>query len=123
MKINCIIIEDEPIALQKTKNYILKVPSLNLLSTFDNGIDAMVYINSNKIDLIFLDIKMPGMTGLEAAQAISHLTHIVFITAFDQYAVEAFEHGAIDYVLKPYRPAELKKKILEYAPHRIVDYV
>ena len=76
-------------------------PELDIVAQAKNGEEAIELVKLHKPDFVFLDIRMPGKTGLEAAEAIAGLAHIVFITAYDQYAVEAFEHGAIDYVLKP----------------------
>jgi DNA-binding LytR/AlgR family response regulator len=76
-------------------------PELQILAQAKNGEEAIELVKQHQPDFAFLDIRMPGKTGLEAAQAIAGQTHIIFITAYDQYAVEAFEHGAVDYVLKP----------------------
>ncbi len=76
-------------------------PELEIVAQAKNGQEAIDLVVTHQPDFAFLDIRMPGKTGLEAAQAIAGKTHVVFITAYDQYAVEAFEHGAIDYVLKP----------------------
>jgi len=76
-------------------------PELDIVAQAKNGEEAIAMVALHRPDFAFLDIRMPGKTGLEAAQAIAGQTHIIFITAYDQYAVEAFEHGAIDYVLKP----------------------
>jgi len=82
-------------------------PELDIVAQARNGEEAVQLVKMHRPDFVFLDIRMPGKTGLEAAQAIAGQTHIVFITAYDQYAVEAFEHGAIDYVLKPADPERL----------------
>ncbi len=102
MKTNCIIVEDEPIALQKTKNYVLKVPSLNLLSTFDNGIDALVYLNSNKVDLLFLDIKMDELSGIQLLEATKISSEVIITTAYNQYALKGYDLNVTDYLLKPF---------------------
>ncbi len=76
-------------------------PELQILAEARNGEEAVAAVNEHRPDLAFLDIRMPGMTGIEAARAIGDACHIVFITAYNEYAVDAFEHGAVDYVLKP----------------------
>ncbi len=95
-------------------------PELDIVAQAKNGEEAIDLVRQHQPDFAFLDIRMPGKTGLEAAREIAGQTHIVFITAYDQYAVEAFEHGAIDYVLKPADPQRLattaerlKKRISE----------
>jgi len=82
-------------------------PELDIVAQAKNGEEAIELVRQHRPDFAFLDIRMPGKTGLEAAREIAGQTHIVFITAYDQYAVEAFEHGAIDYVLKPADPQRL----------------
>lgn len=100
-------------------------PELQVIAQAKNGDEAIEMVQFHRPDFAFLDIRMPGTTGLQAAQAIAGLAHIVFITAYDQYAVEAFEHGAIDYVLKPARLDRLKitverlKKRLSQTPDEI----
>lgn len=76
-------------------------PDLKIAAEAKNGEEAVAAVNEHHPDLAFLDIRMPGMTGIEAARAIGDACHIVFITAYNEYAVDAFEHGAVDYVLKP----------------------
>jgi DNA-binding LytR/AlgR family response regulator len=76
-------------------------PELDIVAEAKNGDEAIALVQQHKPDFVFLDIRMPGKTGLDAAKAIGNQSHIVFITAYDQYAVEAFERGALDYVLKP----------------------
>jgi len=102
MKISCIIIEDEPIALEKTKNYVLKVPSLNLLATFDNGTEALIYLNSNKVDLLFLDIKMDELTGIQLLESAKISSEVIFTTAYHEYALKGYDLNVTDYLLKPF---------------------
>lgn len=83
-------------------------PELEIVGEARNGEEAIALAKQHTPDFVFLDIRMPGKTGLDAAQAIGTQCHIVFITAYDQYAVEAFEHGAVDYVLKPAEPERLR---------------
>ncbi len=98
-------------------------PELDIVGEARNGAEAVELVDTLKPDLAFLDIRMPGLTGLDAAREIGGRCHIVFITAYDEYAVEAFEHGAVDYVLKPAERerlattvARLKKRLAEPAP-------
>ncbi len=97
-----LIADDERLMRDQLKLRLAQVwPELEIIAEAKNGEEAISQTLAHRPDFAFLDIRMPGLTGLEAAQAISQLTHVVFVTAYDQYAVEAFEHGAIDYVLKP----------------------
>jgi two-component system, LytTR family, response regulator len=102
MKISCIIIEDEPIALEKTKSYVLKVPFLNLLKTFDNGMEALIYLSSNKVDLLLLDIKMDELSGIELLETSRLASEVIFTTAYNEYALKGYDLNVTDYLLKPF---------------------
>jgi DNA-binding LytR/AlgR family response regulator len=101
MKINCIAIDDEPLALEIMKDYAAKVPFLNLLRTFDNALESIDYIRNNPIDLIFLDIQMEELSGIQLLNAIKTRPFVIFTTAYDEYAVQGFELDVVDYLLKP----------------------
>lgn len=101
MKIRCVIIDDEPLAISLLESYVQKTPFLELISSFDNALSAIDTINNNHIDLLFLDINMPHINGLEFSKTISSSSRIIFTTAYDQYAVESFRLNALDYLLKP----------------------
>jgi len=101
MKINCIAIDDEPLALDIIKDYCSKVVFLNLMKTFDNAIESIEYIRSNKVDLIFLDIQMEELTGIQLLNALKHRPFVIFTTAYERYAIQGFELDVIDYMLKP----------------------
>jgi len=104
-----IITDDERLMREQLRLRLSQVwPELEILDEAKNGDEAIAAVEKYNPDFIFLDIRMPGKTGLEAAHAIGSKSHIVFITAYDQYAVEAFERGAVDYVLKPAEPERLK---------------
>ncbi len=102
MKTKCIIIEDEPLALEGIKNYVQKLSNLQLEKTFDNAIDAIEFLNSNTIDLIFLDIEMDELSGIDLLESITYSGHIIITTAYDIYALKGYELNATDYLLKPY---------------------
>ncbi|AMC33860.1 LytR/AlgR family response regulator transcription factor [Iodobacter arcticus] len=103
-----LIADDERLMRDQLKLRLAQVwPELEIIAEAKNGEEAINLTLAHQPDFAFLDIRMPGITGLEAAQAVSQSTHVVFVTAYDQYAVEAFEHGAIDYVLKPADPERL----------------
>jgi DNA-binding LytR/AlgR family response regulator len=97
----CVIIDDEPLAVDLLKDFVGKVESLELVNTFTNAIDAISIINQSTIDLIFLDIEMPHFTGIDFINAIEKKPLIIFTTAYSNYAVEGFNLGAVDYLVKP----------------------
>ena len=101
MTVKCIAVDDEPPALMQMKNYITRVPFLNLVGTFDNALDTIQFLNSHKIDVIFLDIEMEGLTGIQLLNVLKHRPKIIFTTAYDQYAIKAFDLDVTDYLLKP----------------------
>lgn len=102
MAINCIIVEDEPLAMERIRSFVLKVPFLNLLACFDNAIDTINFIKTNKIDLLFLDIQMDGFTGIELLESLQKRPEVIITTAFDQYALKGFDLNVSDYLLKPF---------------------
>ena len=101
MELRCIAIDDEPLALEIITAYIEKVPFLKLIRTFDNAIDSIDFIKKNKIDLMFLDIQMESLTGIQLIHALKERPEVIFTTAYSTYAVEGFELDAADYLLKP----------------------
>jgi DNA-binding LytR/AlgR family response regulator len=97
-----IIADDERLMREQLRTRLVDAwPELEIVAEAKNGEEAVAAVREHAPDLAFLDIRMPGMTGIEAARAIGDACHIVFITAYNEYAVDAFEHGAVDYVLKP----------------------
>jgi DNA-binding LytR/AlgR family response regulator len=102
MTLRCVIIDDEPIARKGLKEYIQDASFLQLAGEFDNPLKAADLLMQEKIDLLFLDIQMPRMTGMEFLKTLSHPPMVIFTTAYPQYAVEGFEWNAIDYLLKPF---------------------
>jgi two-component system LytT family response regulator len=102
MKINCIVIEDEPIAQGKIKGYISRVLNLNLISIFENGIEALHFLKSNTVDLIFLDIHMDRLSGIELLESAKIDSEVILTTAYDEYALKGFDLNVTDYLLKPY---------------------
>lgn len=104
-----IIADDERLMRDQLRMRLEQVwPELEIVGEAKNGDEAVELVGQHKPDLTFLDIRMPGKTGMEAAREIGERSQIVFVTAYDQYAVEAFERGAVDYVLKPSEPERLK---------------
>lgn len=101
MQLSCIAVDDEPLALELIEDYIGKTPSLNLLKSFDNAIDAMEYLKNEKIDLIFLDIQMEELTGIQMLNIIKQKPMVIFTTAYDNFALKGYELDIVDYLLKP----------------------
>jgi DNA-binding LytR/AlgR family response regulator len=110
MPINCFAIDDEPLALELMRSYIEQTPFLRLAGCFSNALEAMAAMKAQPVDLLFLDIQMPGWTGLQLALSLDAFkTKIIFTTAFDQYAIEGFNADAIGYLLKPVSYADFLK--------------
>ena len=100
------IVDDEPMALNLVESYVLKTPFLELKKKCASAIEAMEFIKSAPVDLLFLDIQMPDLTGIEFSKMLPKETRVIFTTAFDQYALEGFKVEALDYLLKPFDYAE-----------------
>ncbi len=101
MKINCIAIDDEPLALNKIREYIKRIGYLNLVESFDNAIDAIDFMKNNKVDLIFLDIQMEELSGIQMLESLHVKPKVVLTTAYDEYALKGYELDVCDYLLKP----------------------
>lgn len=106
MNLNCIIVDDEPLALDLLETYVRRTPFLRLTARCDNAVEALAALDKEPVDLAFLDIQMPELNGLELSRLITHRTKIIFTTAFEQYALEGFRVDAVDYLLKPFNYAE-----------------
>ena len=102
MNIRCIVVDDEPFAIEKLKSFIEKLPQLQLMATFRNALTAIEWIKYNPVQLIFLDIQMDGLSGIEMVAQIANKPQIIFTTAYNEYAIKAFELAVTDYLLKPY---------------------
>ncbi len=109
MTINSIAIDDEPLALQLLSGYITKTPFLELKGAFDNPLDAIEYMTREDVSLIFLDIQMPDLTGIEFTRSMQEGPKIIFTTAYEKYALEGFKLDVVDYLLKPYSYEEFLK--------------
>ncbi len=99
--IRCLIIDDEPLAIQLLADYVRQSPDLELIDSFTNPIEAFHFLNKQEVDLLFLDIQMPELTGIQLLKLTQNKYEVVFTTAYDQYAVDSYEMDAIDYLLKP----------------------
>ena len=99
--ISCIVIDDEPLAVRLMESYVTKTPFLSLKGSFTSGTSAYSFIQDNPVDLLFCDIQMPNLSGMELSRMLPEKTRIIFTTAFSEYAVEGFRVRALDYLLKP----------------------
>ncbi|MFD1293952.1 LytR/AlgR family response regulator transcription factor [Lutibacter holmesii] len=106
LKISCIIVDDEPMAINLVESYVEKTAFLELKQKCSSAIEALEYLKTDPVDLLFLDIQMPDLTGLEFSKMLPKETRIIFTTAFDQYALEGIKVEALDYLLKPFDYAE-----------------
>ena len=100
-KIRCAVIDDEPLALGLMASYVKKTPFLELVGSYSSAVQAMQEMHDNPVDLIFLDVQMPELNGLDYSRMISPQTRVVFTTAFNQYALDGYKVNALDYLLKP----------------------
>lgn len=112
--IQCIIVDDEPVACEILENHLAKIKSVKVIATCKNSMEAFDKINTNKIDLIFLDINMPEISGLSFAKSITKDIKIIFTTAYREYAVDGFDLQAVDYLLKPISFERLQQAISKY---------
>ncbi|WP_205501044.1 LytR/AlgR family response regulator transcription factor [Rufibacter psychrotolerans] len=101
MQLTCLAIDDEPLALDLMRSYISKIPFLNLVQTCSSALEAMAILQRQPIDLLFLDIEMPEITGVQFVQSLTNRPAVIFTTAYPQYALDGFTLDAVDYLLKP----------------------
>ena len=116
-QLKCIAIDDEPLALEIIKKYIREFPFLNLLETFEDAISGAEFLKMNKVDILFIDIDMPDVTGIDLVRSLKEKPMIIFTTAYKNFAFEGFELDAVDYLLKP-----INLKRFEIAVQKALDY-
>lgn len=117
MKLSCAIIDDEPLAVELMESYVRKTPFLELQGSFGSGVAAFGMLRDRPVDLLFCDIQMPGLNGVEFSRMLPADTRVIFTTAFSRYAVEEFRVNAVDYLLKPISYADFlaaAQKALEW---------
>jgi len=102
MNLKCITVDDEPLSLTKIRGFITQVPYLDLVSEFSSALPAMAFLKENPVDLIFLDIQMDNLTGIQMLEVLENRPAVILTTAFDQYALKGYELNVSDYLLKPY---------------------
>lgn len=101
MTLNCLVVDDEPLARNLLSDYVKKVPHLHLVGTAENALAAMKFLRENSIDLVFLDIQMPELTGINMLKSLQVRPKVIFTTAYSEYALESYELDVVDYLLKP----------------------
>lgn len=97
----CIVVDDEPLALSLLEGHIAEVPILKHVGSFKNAMDALAFLKKNEVDVIFLDVQMPKLTGIDFLKSIRNSPKVVLTTAYREYAVDSYEYGVLDYLLKP----------------------
>src|SRR5919107_1641049 len=102
MRISCIIVEDEPLALERTREYASRLPFLSLLATFDDALGALTFLKSNEVDLIFLDINLGEVSGIQLLETSAITSQVILTTAYQEYALKGFDLKVADYLLKPF---------------------
>jgi DNA-binding LytR/AlgR family response regulator len=111
MELKCVAIDDEPLALELIKQYIEKLPTLKLVRSFTDAVSGAEYLRNNNIDLLFIDINMPDITGIDLVRSLQQKPLTIFTTAYKKFAFEGFELEAIDYLLKPIDFERFKKAV------------
>lgn len=101
MKLQCIVVDDEPLAIDVIVNYIEKIPFLVLAGTFNNPLDALPLIQKENVDIVFLDIQMPELTGMQFLKLMRGKAGVIIVSAYSEYAIDGYEHDVLDYLLKP----------------------
>lgn len=101
MKIKCVLVDDEPLAIKVLQNYFNNFPDFEVIGTFNNSLEALDFINSTSVDAVFLDINMPMMTGFELISLIENKTKVIITTAFREFAAESYDLDVLDYLVKP----------------------
>lgn len=112
-RIKCVVVDDEPLAIQLLENYVMKIPFLELVFSSENPILALEYIQKNEADLIFLDIQMPELSGINFMKIVGDKLKYILTTAYSEYALEGYEHNVIDYLLKPISFGRFEKSALK----------
>lgn len=125
MKIRCLVIDDEPVALDKLRSYVSQTPYLELVAACESPIEAMKVMSEERVDAIFTDINMAGLNGLDYVSSLAKCPYVIFITAYPEYAAESYRINAVDYIVKPYgynefqRAAERLRERIDVTPRDV----
>ncbi len=124
MKITCIVVEDEPLAMERTTGYIQKIPALELLGSFDNAMDAYHFIQQHKVQLIFLDINLGELSGIQLLESTTINSQVIITTAYPEYALKGYDLNVTDYLLKPFlfdRFLQAVDKVIQKSTASVAD--
>jgi len=124
MEIKCLIVDDEDLALNVLEKYIATIPTLKLAGRCDNAIEAITFLHTHEIDLLFLDLNMPELSGLEMLKTLQKPPKVIITTAYAEYALESYDYGVVDYLLKPIKLERFIKavnKVVELSPKNSAD--
>jgi len=125
MKLNCLIVDDEVLAQDVIEKYMSNFSTLKLVGKCDSAVEAISFLHNNKVDLLFLDLNMPEMSGLEMLKTLSNPPNVILTTAYSEYALESYEYGVVDYLLKPIKlerfTKAVNKVVAQYEVKNIVD--
>lgn len=111
VELKCVVIDDEPLACELINGYVMRTPGLKLAGAFGSASSALSHIMAGQYDIVFLDINMPGLNGIEFGKMIPDSTRIIYITAYDKYAIEGYKVNALDYLLKPVSYEEFMRAV------------
>jgi len=123
MKLKCLIVDDEVLAQDVIEKYISTIPTLKLVGKCDNAVEAISFLHNNRIDLLFLDLNMPELSGLDMLKTLTNPSKVILTTAYSEYALESYEYGVVDYLLKPIKLERFIKavnKVVELYSDNIV---
>ena len=123
MQLKCVAIDDEPLALEIIKKYVDGYPSLKLINTFEDAVSGAEYLKSNKVDVLFVDINMPDITGVDLVRSLQEKPMVVFTTAYKKFAYDGFELEALDYLLKPISGARFGAAVTKLIDHYSIKHL
>jgi DNA-binding LytR/AlgR family response regulator len=123
MKYQCLIVDDEPVAQQILEKYINQIEALHLVAKCSNAFEAMNILHQEKVDILFLDIKMPLLSGIEMLKTIQNQSKVILTTAFSEFAVESYEYGVADYLLKPISFERFLKSVNKILLPKNIDFI
>lgn len=119
--VKCLIVDDEPMARDVIRRYVEKIPTLQIAGECGNAIDAMVFLHNEPVDIIFLDIQMPHLSGTDFVKSLRNIPKVIFTTAYKEYALDGFELDVVDYLLKPIRFERFVRAVSKAFPQKNVD--
>lgn len=119
--LTCIIVDDEPPAIRLLERYVNKIPNLELLNTFTKPLEVLAFLENNEVDIVFMDIQMPEITGIQLSKIIQKKIHVIFTTAYPEFALESYNVDAMDYLLKPIEFERFYKAVKKVRPVKTIS--